>query len=67
MIRLACALAIATQLIVLVVLVKPTGRSAIAYSLLGQPLLVVAILLGLIWWWRNGRSAARSDEGRSHP
>jgi hypothetical protein len=60
--RLACALAIATQLILLVIFLKPTGRSAIVYSFLGHPLLGVAILLGLIWWWRNGRGVVRADE-----
>jgi hypothetical protein len=61
--RVACALAIAAQLILLVLFSKPTGHSAIAYSFLGNPLLGVAVLLGLVWWWRNGRGAARRDAG----
>jgi hypothetical protein len=59
MLRLACLLAIAALLLVIVLFVHPTGRSAIAFSFVGNPLLAAALLLGLLWWWRHHR-------GRQH-
>lgn len=55
--RIACVLAIVAQLILLVVFLRPTGYSAIAYSFVGNPLLGVAVLMGLLWWWRHGKRA----------
>lgn len=55
MLRLACGLAIAAQLLVIAMFLHPTGRSAIGFTFVGNPLLAVAVLLGLLWWWRNRR------------
>lgn len=55
MLRLACLLAIAAQLVLIALFLHPTGRSAIAFTFVGNPLFVAAVLLGLLWWWRNRR------------
>ena len=55
MLRFACLLAIAAQLLLIALFVHPTGRSAIAFAFVGNPLLAAAVLLGLLWWWRNQR------------
>jgi hypothetical protein len=55
MLRLACLLAIAAQLLLIVLFLRPTGRSAIGFAFVGNPLLAVAVLLGLLWWFRNHR------------
>jgi len=59
MLRLACALAIAALLLLIALFLHPTGRSAIGFTFVGNPLLAAAVLLGLLWWWRTYRR--RSD------
>jgi uncharacterized membrane protein len=59
MFRVACALAIASQLVLLALFVQPTGATAIAFSFAGTPLLGTAMVLGLVWWIR--RRGRRGD------
>ena len=51
--RAACALVLASQLVLLVMLLRLTGRTAIAFSFLGAPLLGLAVLLVALSWWRS--------------
>lgn len=55
MLRLACLVAIAAQLLLIALFLHPSGRSAIAFVFVGNPLLAAAVLLGLLWWWRDQR------------
>jgi hypothetical protein len=65
MLRLACLLAIAAQILLIVLFLDPNGRTAILFAFVGNPLLALGILLGLLWWWRThrGRSDATMDPG----
>jgi hypothetical protein len=60
--RLACALAIGSQLVLLALLLAPSGASAIAFSFLGAPLLATAMALGLLWWSRERRKGRCEDD-----
>jgi hypothetical protein len=55
LLRLACLLGIAAQILLVLFFLRPTGRSAIAFTFIGNPLLALAVLLGLLWWFRNHR------------
>lgn len=55
MLRLACLLAIAALLVLIGLFLRPGGRSAIAFTFVGNPLLAAAVLLGLLWWFRTNR------------
>lgn len=55
MIRVACALVVVSQLLLLPLLVEPTGRRAILASFVGAPLLAVGLFLGFVWWFRSQR------------
>ena len=55
MLRLACLLGIAALVILLALFLDPRGSTAIAFSFVGNPLLALAVLLGLLWWWRTKR------------
>jgi hypothetical protein len=55
MLRFACALAIAALVVLLALFLRPTGDRAIVFSFVGNPLLAMALLFVLLWWWRNGR------------
>ena len=46
--RLACVLVIAAQLALLALLLAPTGGRAIAFPCVGNPILVVGVLLNLL-------------------
>jgi len=59
LLRLACLLAILALLGTLALFLHPSGRSAIVFSFVSNPLLALAVLLGLLWWWRTYRG--RSD------
>jgi hypothetical protein len=60
--RAACALVLASQLVLLAMLVRPTGRTAIAFSFVGAPMLGLAVLLvALSWWRRREESHAKMD------
>jgi hypothetical protein len=64
MLRAACLLAIAAQLVLIALFLHPSGRTAIAFVFVGHPLLAGALLLGLLWWRRNrGRNDATMDPG----
>jgi hypothetical protein len=47
--RIACALVIASQLVLLALYLRPTGRSAILFTFVGTPLLAAGVLLATIW------------------
>jgi hypothetical protein len=51
--RLACALLIVSQLILVAMLLEPEGTTAIAFTFFGNPALAVAVLLVLLSWWTN--------------
>jgi hypothetical protein len=59
LLRVACLLGILALLGALALFLRPSGRSAIVFSFVSNPLLALAVLLGLLWWWRNYRG--RSD------
>ena len=66
MLRVACALVLASQLVLAATLLALTGRSAIAFSFVGAPLLGVAVLLVVLSWWRNKEASLdESDRDRS--
>jgi hypothetical protein len=49
MLRFACALVIAAELVLLYLFMAPSGASAIVFSFAGNPLLVAGV--GLAAWW----------------
>ncbi len=51
--RVACALVLASQLVLAAMLLELTGRSAILFSFVGTPLLGAAVLLLMLSWYRN--------------
>jgi hypothetical protein len=53
MFRAACGLVLASQIVLVAMLLQVTGRSAIAFSFLGAPMLGVAVLLLALSWWRS--------------
>lgn len=55
MLRLACLIGIAALVLLIVLFVDPNGYTAIAFVFVGNPLLGVAVLLGLLWWWRSAK------------
>ncbi|HTQ46040.1 MAG TPA: hypothetical protein VMI75_24965 [Polyangiaceae bacterium] len=44
---------LASQIVLVAMLLQVTGRSAIAFSFLGAPMLGVAVLLLALSWWRS--------------
>lgn len=63
--RIACALVIAAQFVLLELYVRPTGRSAILFTFVGNPLLAIGVLLAIVWVFRVYRRIrhARMDRG----
>lgn len=53
MLRLACLLGIAALVLLVILFLDPNGHTAIAFAFIGNPLLGIAVLLGVLWWWRN--------------
>lgn len=53
MLRAACALVLASQIVLVTMLLQLTGRSAIAFSFLGAPMLGAAAFLVVLRWWRT--------------
>ena len=68
MLRLACALVIAAQLVLLNLYLHPTGRSAILFTFVGNPLLAAGVLLAIVWVFRVFRRirSAKMDRGDRH-
>lgn len=67
--RLACLLVIASQLLLLHLYLRPSGRSAILFTFVGNPLLAAGVLLAIAWvlriYWRiRSASASRGDRDR---
>jgi hypothetical protein len=69
MARIAAAIVIASQLILIWVALAPTGRSAIYFSFVGHPLVVVGCALGLVALTRRltRERAARQAGEQSSP
>jgi hypothetical protein len=64
MLRAACLLAIAAQLVLIVLFLRPAGSTAIAFAFVAHPLFAAAVLLGLLWWRRHRRRGdATTDPG----
>jgi hypothetical protein len=63
--RLACLLSIAAQLLLLHLYLLPSGRSAIAFTFVAIPLLVLGVLLAIVWVFRTVRRirSAKLDRG----
>ena len=65
MLRVACVLVIAAQLVLLNLYLHPTGRNAILFTFVGNPLLAAGVLLAIAWvirvFWRIRR--AKVDRG----
>lgn len=63
MFRLACALVIAAQLLLLYLYLRPSGRTAILFTFVGNPLLAAGVLLAIVWVLRVFRRirSAKSD------
>jgi len=60
--RGACVLVLASQIVLVAMLLRLTGRSAIAFSFLGAPMLGAAVILVALSWWRTKEgSHARID------
>ena len=52
-VRIACALLLASQLVLVAMLLDLNGRAAIAFTFVGTPLLGAAVLLLALSWWRS--------------
>ena len=63
--RLACVLVIASQLALLYLYLRPSGRSAILFAFVGNPLLAAGVLLAIVWVLRVFRRirSAKLDRG----
>ena len=54
-VRIASALILVAQLVLVAMLLDLSGRSAIAFIFVGAPLLGAAVvMLGLTWWRQQG-------------
>lgn len=62
--RLACALVVAAQLVLIALYLQPTGPRAIAFTFLGNPLLAVGLLLALVWLVQTSRRKRNADPDR---
>jgi len=62
MTRWICALVLASQLVLIAMLRDVTGRSAIAFSFVGAPLLGLAALLAATRWLRRRGGEPRLRE-----
>lgn len=68
--RLACVLVIAAQLVLLLLYLRPSGHTAILFTFVGNPLLAAGVLLAIVWVlrvFRRIRSAKldRDDRDRA--
>lgn len=63
--RLACLLSIAAQLLLLHLYLRPSGRSAIAFTFVATPLLALGVMLAIVWVFRTMRRirSAKLDRG----
>lgn len=64
--RIVCALVLASQLVLVAMLLGLTGWSAIVYSFAGTPLLGAAVFLVALSWWRN-KEGSREEMDRNDP
>lgn len=62
--RLACLLVIASQVLLVHLFLQPTGPRAILFAFVGNPLLAVALILGLLWWWRHRQEIRHANRAR---
>jgi hypothetical protein len=66
MARVAALLVIASQLILLWMVVAPSGRSAIAFSFVGHPLVALGVVLGTLALWRR-KARERAEAAAARP
>ena len=62
--RIACILAIAAQLLLLDLYLRPSGRSAIIFTFVGNPMLAASVLLAVFWVFRVFRRIRRAKVDR---
>ena len=65
MLRAACLLLIAAELLLLALFLRPTGATAIAVTFVGSPLLVAGAVLALVWLLRRMQRAQRKALDRA--
>ncbi|HVP30354.1 MAG TPA: hypothetical protein VMW35_14460 [Myxococcota bacterium] len=63
MLRVACALVVASQLVLAAMLLDLTGLRAIVFSFVGAPLLLAAVILAALASWRGDGGPRGSDAG----
>ena len=63
--RLASALILGSQLLLVLVALAPSGTTAIWFSFVGTPLLVLGCVLGIVALSRRPRTADLSRSGSS--
>jgi hypothetical protein len=63
--EVACVLLIAAQLPLLALPLEPTGGSAIAFPFVGNPILVVGVLLNLLTIGQRMKEVRRAKVDRS--
>jgi hypothetical protein len=62
--RLACALVVAAQLVLIALYLAPSGQRAILFTFVGNPLLAAGVLLALIWLIQTSRRKRNADPDR---
>lgn len=67
MVRLACLLLIAAQVLLILLYLQPTGYTAIGFAFVGNPLLAAGLAIGLLWWWQRYRRRKHATMARSGP
>ncbi len=64
MLRIACALVVAAQLVLIALYLAPTGHRAIVFTFVGNPLLAAGVLLALVWLLQTSRRKRNANPDR---